>query len=206
MSVAPKAPQTEAFLKSEGDAWYERNKDKPKIDSVTPSILALELHPADIVEFGCGTGWRLDNLHQLFPDAHCLGIDPSTKAIDQARQQFSKPRVEFMVGTVDFPKLHAADLIIYGFCLYLVDRSLLQRVVLEGDAMLREGGHIIIHDFDPKKPHKVPYKHLPGLYSYKMNYAKLWLANPAYELVDKSKPDLETAVWALRKDTNKGWP
>jgi SAM-dependent methyltransferase len=198
-------PQTEAFLKGEGDAWYHRNKDKPKRDSITPMVINLDLKPTEIVVFGCSDGWQVDNLHQLFPDAHILGVDPSHDAIEDARKSYKAPRVEFMVGTVDFPKIKSADLIIYAFCLYLVDRNLLQRVVMEADAMLREGGHIIIHDFAALNPRKVPYKHKEGLFSYKMNYSKLWTGNPAYQLIGEFYPDTETRVWALRKDTDQGW-
>jgi SAM-dependent methyltransferase len=201
-----KAPQAEAFLRGEGDAWYHRNRHKKKVDSVTPAIIRLGIQATEIVEFGCSDGWRSDNLHELFPEAHYLGIDPSFDAIEAARENHTKPRVEFLQGTVDFPRTHAADLLIYGFCLYLVDRHLLFRVALEADDMLREGGHIIIHDFDASRPHKVPYEHKDGLFSYKMNCARLWLGNPAYRCIDKTHPNVDTAVWVLRKDTNKGWP
>jgi SAM-dependent methyltransferase len=142
----------------------------------------------------------------LFPEAHCLGIDPSYDAIEEARKKFNLPRVEFMIGTADFPRIQGADLIVYAFCLYLVDRRLLSRIVMESDSMLREGGHIIIHDFDTDQPHKVPYKHRDGLFSYKMKHAKLWMANPAYTCIEHHRINSEESVWVLHKDTGFGWP
>jgi SAM-dependent methyltransferase len=201
-----KAPQAEAFLRGEGDAWFHRNKDKQKIDEISPLVQRHRLDPKEIVVFGCSDGWQVNNLHMLFPEAHCLGIDPSYDAIEEARRKYSRPRVEFMLGTADFPRVHGADLIVYGFCLYLVDRRLLPRIVMEADAMLREGGQLVIHDFDPEYPHKVPYKHKEGLFSYKMNHARLWLVNPAYECLEKTRVTPEESVWVLRKDTSLGWP
>jgi hypothetical protein len=94
----------------------------------------------------------------------------------------------------------------YGFCLYLCDRESLPLIVAAGDAALMDGGYLVIQDFDPDYPHKVPYHHVPGLFSYKMNYARLWLANPAYRLVRKNTFDDGTAVWVLKKDVAAGWP
>ena len=204
--MAIKAPQTEAFLRGEGDAWFKRNRDKPKHDVVTPHIIALGIKPDVVVEFGCGDGERLGFIHRIFPASHCLGVDPSQAAVDEAIKKNGNLGIDFIRGTADFPLMVSADLIIYGFCLYLVDRELLQRVVYEADAMLREGGHIIIHDFDPSRPHKVPYHHLPGLFSYKMDHSLLWLGNPSYQFVTRSRHEEQTAVTVIRKDTNRGWP
>ena len=82
-----------------------------------------------------------------------------------------------------------------GFCLYLVDRSLLQRVVAEADRVLANGGLLAILDFDPDVPCARPYHHRPGLMSYKMDYAALFLANPAYVLVDKLSTSHTTGQW-----------
>ncbi len=201
--------QETEFLKSEGDAWFERNKDKlwEEInDPVLASIKDNGLHISNIniVEFGSGRGHRLGVL-ELISGARCVGIEPSDDA-NLAAMKFW-PKVRFIKGTANERHLSpTSDLVIYGFCLYLCDRESLSSIVSAGDLALQDGGHLIIHDFDPEYPHKVPYHHKDGLFSYKMDYSKLWLANPAYSLVSKTTIPDGTAVWVLKKDIAAGWP
>lgn len=200
--------QETIFLNSEGDAWHDRNKEKP-FSSLTDPVIQeikhrLTITHCDILEIGCGQGRRIGRLQQE-TSGFCMGIDPSPLAIGTALEHTAG--VDFIIGgAADLPKDWHFHLIIYGFCLYVCDREDLQKIASNGDDILQYNGHIIIHDFDPDYPHKVPYHHVPGLFSYKMDYSKLWLANPAYSLVTKTKLGDGTAVWVLKKDIEAGWP
>lgn len=77
--------------------------------------------------------------------------------------------------------------------------------------MLKDGGTLCIVDFDPGAPCKRAYHHSPGLWSYKMDYAALFLANPAYRLAEKvsashdslafsADPQERIGIWSCRKD------
>ena len=74
---------------------------------------------------------------------------------------------------------------IFGFCLYLVDRSDVFKVIAEADRVLKSGGFMVIVDFDPKLPQKVPYHHIPGLFTYKTSYSDFFTAGGNYYLVAK---------------------
>ena len=197
------------FLRSEGDRWYERNKDKPWNYDTDPVIADIKRHlslsnSVNIVEFGSGRGHRIGLLKQE-TSGTCIGIDPSEAANKSA--SFLYPDVRFLKGTAGYRYLDIPfELVIFGFCLYLSDRGSLTSIISIGDGALKDGGHLIIHDFDPEYSHKVPYHHVDGLFSYKMDYSKLWLANPAYSLVSKTVIDDGTAVWVLKKDISAGWP
>jgi len=197
--------QENIFLKSEGDAWHRRNIDKPrKIPILGGALPLLPIPPKRVVEFGCGYGLNIGFI-QMGYECDAVGIDPSQEAIASARKDY--PAVKFIQGTASYRfLLREYDLVIYGFCLYLCDRESLSQVVSAGDNALKDGGHLIIHDFDPEYPHRVPYHHVDGLFSYKMDYSKLWLTNPAYSLVSKSVIGDGTAVWVLKKDISAGWP
>ncbi len=197
------------FLRSEGNQWYARNKDKPWNDIDDPVLAAirqsnLTIGKANIVEFGSGRGHRIGILQRV-TGGTCFGIDPSDAANKAASELY--PNVRFIKGIAGYRYFDIPfDLVIFGFCLYLSDRGSLTSIISIGDGMLRDGGHLIIHDFDPEYPHKVPYHHVDGLFSYKMDYSKLWLANPAYSLVSKTVMPDGTAVWVLKKDIVAGWP
>lgn len=147
-----------------------------------------------MLEIGCGQGHNLDALGRL----RCIeghGIEPSREAVRAGAQTF--PALALRCGTADeLPYDDASfDLVWFGFCLYLVDRTLLQRTVAEADRVLRDGGLLAIVDFDPAAPCMRRYHHREGLRSYKMDHARLFLANPAYVLVAKHSTSHTSGMW-----------
>ena len=196
--------QEAIFLESEGDAWHVRNKDKPYNNDRNEIIATIVPKVKSVLEVGCGDGRYLSGLGDLY-GAKCTGIDISCAAIDSGRKLF--PETDFILGSAQYRYLETEyEMVIYGFCLYVCDPASLHHIAHLGDRSLQDGGHLVIHDFDPEYPHKVPYHHVPGLFSYKMDYSKLWLANPAYSLVSKTVIGDGTAVWVLKKDVAAGWP
>jgi hypothetical protein len=97
------------------------------------------------------------------------------------------------------------DILIFGFCLYVLDREDLFATVAFADALLADGGHLAIHDFYPTFPQKVPYHHKEGLFTYKMRYTNLWLANPAYEFASSDETAEGEAVTIIRKGSWDKW-
>jgi ubiquinone/menaquinone biosynthesis C-methylase UbiE len=166
-------------LKSEGDRWFERNASKIPDARWTFKAMAGFVKPgARVLEIGCSCGASAPFFEGL--GVHYTGLDPSSQAIETARRNF--PKFEFAVGTADtLPfKDESFDLVFFGFCLYLVDRKLLPRVVAEGDRVLKNKGFLSIIDFDVKYPYRRDYSHAPGVSSYKLDYGSLFLAYPQY--------------------------
>lgn len=193
--------QKDVFLTSEGNQWFQRNRsalDAPSAlrDSVTHRI-AHQLAGAPVarvLEIGCGQGNNLAALSALTPvEAH--GLEPSQDAVHMGAARF--PSLALQTGSADaLPYAdNSFDLVWFGFCLYLVDRALLFKVVAEADRVLRDGGLLAIVDFDPAQPTRRPYHHHAGLHSYKMDHARLFLANPAYTLVEKLSTSHTTGQW-----------
>lgn len=208
--------QSAAFLNTEGNRWYERNKDKPREeDQVCALIKELKIEPKSVLEVGCSMGRRLRALNKQY-DCFVCGVDPSTDAI---RHWLKQKNAHGVIGTAtSLPGGNDRfDLVIFGFCLYVCDREDLFKIVAETDRVLQDQGHLVIHDFFSEAPHSRRYSHYDGLRSYKMDYAKLWLANPAYSLVRQQVYDAEPhsefqgddnkyAVSILKKDIAGGFP
>lgn len=193
--------QAQIFMDGEADAWHQRNASQGgKLDRVVHSLYIQDITPNEVIEIGCGDGFRLNMLHADY-ECRCYGLEPSRNAIRKGQEKY--PHIQFWNGTArDLKWFYRADLIIFGFCLYVVDREDIPKIVSEADAILMDGGHIVIHDFDQETPQAVPYKHKDGVYSYKMDHSKLWLANPAYELVSKTPTAEGESVTIIQK---KGW-
>ena len=92
--------------------------------------------------------------------------------------------------------LFEVDFVVFGFCLYLCDRSDLFQIAKEADRVLKNNGHIIIFDFYSSANTQNIYHHLPGIFSYKMDYRKLFDRHPNYdcfhhEVIDRSLDGLD---------------
>lgn len=194
--------QKYVFLRDEGDRWFERNKDKVvmydiETDPVVAAIRKLDLKPKQVVEFGCGTGHRLAALRARY-GCDIMGIDPSREALMEA----AALRVPAIQSTASSPPLSTPfNLIIYGFCLYLTDPDDWLQIAAEANNVLSDGGHIIIHDFEPvETPYARHYSHRNGIRAYHFDFAKLWLAHPQYERLSSERVADDQAVTVLRKN------
>jgi len=211
-------PQHRAW--SEGraaDEWFNRNVLTAEVSpSKSVRLFGPHVQPGQrVLEIGSSNGHQLEKL-RLLTQCEGFGIDPSPAAIADGKAKY--PDLKLVVGTADkleFPD-ESFDAVIFGFCLYLIDRSLLMRAVAEADRVLREGGKLMITDFDPAMPHRRPFKHQKGLWSYKMQYSDLWLANPSYVLAEKisyshegeafhANPSERIAAWVLVKQGTDAW-
>jgi SAM-dependent methyltransferase len=211
--------QKETFLESEGDEWYRRHRDaftaaEESDDRVMAALQACAVRPRRVLEIGCTNGFRLSWIRSRL-GADCHGIDPSALAIAEGRARW--PELSLQVGTADALSLpdDTFDTIIFGFCLYLCDRSDLFRIASEADRCLQDQGTIIISDFCPPFPYRNRYRSRPGVHSYKMDHSRLFAWNPAYVEVYRrlfghpeagSGADFLEAVIVLRKELEQGYP
>ena len=202
--------QREAFLAGEGEAWWNRNRDIVDYgddDLVLRSVERL-FTPGSVLEIGCAKGGRLEALYRL-TGADCWGVDPAAVTGYHQPMQPRSP-ITLRRGTADkLPIERTFDIVIFGFCLYLLDRADLFPAVAEADRGLKDGGHLLVYDFWPEQPCSRPYVHCPGLRSFKMDYSKLFLANPAYSLIRcdaTGKGGDRVAVHTLKKNSGLAYP
>jgi SAM-dependent methyltransferase len=202
--------QKDIFLGSEGDAWYARNVERlhdARPDIVLSTLEDMKIEPKSVLEIGCSNGYRLEWIRERFGGAG-FGIEPSKRAIEDGKRRF--PSLTLEVGTAD--RLPFADgqfdVVIFGFCLYLVDPRLHFRCVAEADRVLGEGGMLVIYDFIEPVPYYNEYAHRAGVRSHKMEFSRLFLASPAYRLLRRNlvpsdgvvaKPDETIGVDVLAK-------
>ncbi|HEX2825296.1 MAG TPA: class I SAM-dependent methyltransferase [Burkholderiales bacterium] len=188
--------QTDIFVGGEADAYYQRNGHRPPYGE-TLRYFVPHIRPGmKVLEVGCNNGL---NLRWLEEQIACegYGAEPSVRAI--AGQKNLLRATADRLPYVD----ESFDVVLLGFCLYLVDRRRLFHAIAEAHRVLRDGGLLGGWDFRVSAPQKRVYRHHPGVWSYKMNYAGLWLANPAYTQIFDDTFEAEgtaIAVWLLRKD------
>lgn len=209
--------QRDVFLADEADRWFERNAAQltsDRDDVVTEALRYVDLQPERILEIGCANGYRLEALRQRY-SARCCGIEPSAQAVASGSAQF--PQIELQIGAADsLPHADQSfDLVIFGFCFYLIDPAMHLRCVAEADRVLRDGGYLAIFDFQSPVPYHNSYSHRPGLRSYKFEFSRYFLAHPAYNMIHRQlntpkgaarDPDRREGVDLLLKDMDRAFP
>jgi ubiquinone/menaquinone biosynthesis C-methylase UbiE len=150
-------------------------------DWVSANLARLNLRCNDVLEIGSANGYRLTQVAAVVGATTARGIEPSAKAVAEGNELYGD-RIELVQGTAEslpYPD-NSFDLVLFGFCLYLVDREDLFRVASEAHRVLRAGGHIAIVDFTTPFPYCNDYRHLEGIRCYKMDYGQMFLWNPDY--------------------------
>jgi SAM-dependent methyltransferase len=207
--------QATIFLESEGDRWYERNA--AALEAFDPGqdlpLRLLDLYrvqPASALEVGAATGARLAALGARGA-GRLVAVEPSQAAIAEGRRRH--PAVEFRRALVTEMDLHEQfDLVIAHYVLHWVDRAALLGAVAAIDRCVRDGGFLLVGDFCPSAPARVPYHHLPaGAYTWKQRYHEIWTASGLYRVVagltgtspraldPRAREHERGGVWLLRK-------
>jgi SAM-dependent methyltransferase len=193
--------QLDAFLGGEANHYYARNRDKSAQDHpVVVAIISANLKPKSILEIGCCDGRVLEILRTKL-DCLVTGVEPSAEAVNVGRSR----GLNLFLGSATELPLGTYDLIIFGFCLYLVDRTDLFKAIYLADDRLIDGGHIAIHDFHDG-PYARTYSHAPALQCYHMDNSALFTAHPGYTIIQRSMQDEQIGVTILRKNFANAFP
>lgn len=181
--------QSTIWEKSEGDAWFRRNKESldSKIcfsDPIFNYLKSSGCANETVLEVGCSTGYRLNWLSQQM-NCKVIGVDPSREAISYGKRKY-KLKLFAPPSMLDFWKNIDGrfDKIVFGFCLYVIDPEVLPLVVSKVNQMLKPGGEVIIYDFYGKNLFK-DYEHANGIKSYRCEWEKLFCSFPQYKLIFK---------------------
>jgi ubiquinone/menaquinone biosynthesis C-methylase UbiE len=110
------------------------------------------------------------------------GVDPSSAAVEAVASM----GLTAHVATADILPIPDAsiDVLIYGFCLYLCDRSDLFKIAAEAHRVTRPESWLVILDFWSPHQKVNPYHHRSGVFSYKDNLSAMFSWHPSYVITD----------------------
>jgi len=111
-------------------------------------LVARDAAPASgslIIDLGCGTGRFSEPLAEHF-DARVMGVDPSSKMLEQARGKLRGDRVVFECASASALPVAdgAADLVFMSMVLHHLDDA--AAVARECRRVLRKGGHVALRN------------------------------------------------------------
>ena len=184
-------PEEQAALEADGDRYHRVNYDG--IGTIAdPVFEQMEIINAvspirSILEIGCTTGFRLEKALKAF-GARGSGLDASQSAILAGQELY--PEIDLRSGLapqdLDYWSGLAFDTIVVGHLLYLLPRPSLFLLAAKVDALLSEGGHLIVIDFTAHRDTVSSYSHQESLQVYKGDPSAPWNWHPQYFLVHRN--------------------
>ena len=111
---------------------------------------------SNVIDLGCGTARFSEALADVF-EASVVGIDPSTKMLEQARNKTNDDRLRFALGSGEALPVEAAsaDMVFMSMVLHhLADP---EKVAQECRRVLRNGGSICIRNTVSNETSSYPY-------------------------------------------------
>jgi SAM-dependent methyltransferase len=212
--------QEDAFVNGEADAWVRRNPNSstpaPPDDPVLAGLARCDLAArGTLLDAGGAAGRLAAGFLRNHPAWAATVVDPSKHAVAAGSAAF--PGIEFHVGSLATPLPpppyeDGYDVVIVSGVLCWIDRGLLSLAVAHTDSALRNGGLLVICDFDAPYQRANRYVHREGLFTYKQDYAACFCALGTYHVVSRTSYVEGTAAdatdpydrtWAtsvLRKD------
>lgn len=184
--------QDDMFKNEESNRYHRRrlvsvrdDQQRLRDDLLVEIIRKHKISFSSAAEIGAYNGFRLNYLRQAYGCA-ATAYEPSVEAIDDGMQRY--PGVRFIRGVAS--QIDAADdaydLVMVAFVLHWVDRKTIMRSIAEIDRVLKDGGYLIVSDFDVSYPQKRRYHHVENesIWTYKQHYWKMFESSNCYQLID----------------------
>jgi SAM-dependent methyltransferase len=192
--------QDTIFQQGEADCYFERNQKALAVDGLAerdPILHMLAdagLRPTGALEVGAANGYRLEALRRQ-TGCRAVAVEPSGAAVANGKRQFPEVRfIQALGHELEGFATGEFDLVIASFVLHWVDRARLFATAAALDRVLADGGRLVISDFLPDRPQRVPYHHRPDaeVWTYKQDYAAFWAASAVYKIEDRRVYDYRT--------------
>ncbi|WP_165422959.1 class I SAM-dependent methyltransferase [Ktedonosporobacter rubrisoli] len=88
-------PRFQRWSKSYETSWLQPVFFEPSMRTVLEVIASyVTTQPESVLDIGCGTGRLLRSLHERWPEAELLGVDPTFGMIEKARELSSAIKFE----------------------------------------------------------------------------------------------------------------
>ena len=175
---------------------------------VSETMEKLSIVPKTLLEIGCSNGWRLKKLQEKY-DCDVYGLDPSAEAIEEAVKSGLDPK-RVVLGTIDSipAKINVFDVVILGFCMCFVAPEDWVLAVSETARVLKDGGHLIIHDYLGARAIRYAFQKVEiengiqyPIYLYVYDWPSLWLKHPEYKIIHEAHlRDRGRVVSVLKKN------
>lgn len=172
----------------EYENYYRRNSEKeyyPENDRILKVADQLtkmtDCNGFNWCEIGCSDARRFKHLKKY--GFSVCGVEPGSVAANIAIKNGDRVQIaDASTFTFDYK----FDVVHLGFFLYLCPPSEYFSIALNVDKHLKEGGFLLIEDFDKKYFEMKEYSHDVTMSLYKFDFSSLFGWHPSYKLISKN--------------------
>ena len=148
------------YDKTDIPAGYDRARDHgPEVTNLWMNTIAthLEGHTVTrILDLGCGTGRFSEALAARF-NAEVIGLDPSQKMLELARNKQHDARVQYQLGRAENIPLKSASVDLVFMSMSLHHFNDITVAARECRRVLRDNGHVVIRTATREQINSYPY-------------------------------------------------
>lgn len=177
--MRPERDQTQGFVPESHRFVATHLHDFPSAPSWI--LDSPELRSGDvstILDVGCGPGTYLASLVDTLGATSGVGVEPSPDAAALLTEQYTgDERLEFAVASAhSLPfDTDSFDLVVCWSVLHWVGRN--EYLQALGELVRVTRRHLVIMDFVPQQPYRVPYAHDDRYFTYKNDFVPLILGS-----------------------------
>jgi SAM-dependent methyltransferase len=143
---------------------------------------------SSVLDVGCGPGTYLTSIVERFGATTGIGVEPSADAVDLLNHHYADDhRLSFERASAHaLPfKTDAFDLVVCWSVLHWVGRN--EYLQALGELIRVTRRHLVVMDFVPQNPYRVPYGHDDRYFTYKNDFVPLVLGSGIVRLVDDQR-------------------
>lgn len=153
-----------------------------KAEKLHTWITKSKLSPKSILDFGCGDGLMTSYVQQLFPEAAITGIDPSSKSIKTAQNNY--PTITFKTSDILDYASAKFDVIFAACVFHHIPEAEQAFYVQQLKQLLNKNGVIVIFEMNPLNPvTRYMFKRIPVDKNATMIYP--WELKKLFSLIGK---------------------
>jgi hypothetical protein len=175
------------FIK-EYESYYRRNNEKeylPENDRILrvaeQLVKMTDCSGFNWCEIGCSDAKRFKHLKKY--GFSVCGVEPGKMAANTAIKNGERVQIE---DAASFRFDYKFDVLHLGFFLYLCPPSEYFSIAQNLDKHLKEGGFLIIEDFDKKSFEVKQYSHDASISMFKTDFSSLFAWHPSYKMIHKN--------------------
>lgn len=186
---SPEANQTGEFA-SESLRFVESHMHDstpaPQWVLTSPHLVNATISRA--LDVGCGAAVHLRSVVDAFGATEGVGLEPSPEVIALLERTYSDdPRLTFRVGSVgSLPfDTDSFDLVMCWSVLHWVGRN--EYLQALGELIRVTRSYLLVMDFVGSEDYRVPYSHMPGMFTYKQDFVTPVLASGIMRILEEHR-------------------
>lgn len=135
-----------------------------------PESINVDTGEASHLDVGCGNGDFLRHWSDHFGTTRSVGVEPSAEAVALLNQKHRNSRLSFVVASAERLPFAQGEFDIVTACGVIDWLGRDDYLAALGELVRVTRKYLVVEDFVCGEDYRTPYRHKPGLYTYKTDF------------------------------------